>query len=148
MTRSTSGMSNTWLSICDYLCLPLCRRINATCRRISLSFSGGPLNLNLPSWLVNLSVAHLEAERLIRGRTNRPQYSTATETITKCIVVGADCPASMTRGDGWISMMRSPYVIMCIGSEPLNVSRMAVATHECRIIRVTYGRCGCGSLIR
>jgi len=29
--------------------------------------------------------------------------------------------------------------------EPLDVSCMTVATHERRIIRVTYGRCGCGS---
>lgn len=57
----------------------------------SLSFSGRPLNLNLPSWLrvVNLSVAHLEAEELIRRGKNRPQYSNRHETIASCVVVGS-----------------------------------------------------------
>lgn len=68
-------MSNTHLTICDYLFLLGCRMINDACRQISLSSSRRPLNLNLLSWLVNLLVAHLEAEELIRRRRNWPQYS-------------------------------------------------------------------------
>jgi hypothetical protein len=71
------------------------------------------LNLNLLSWLVDLSVVHLEAEELIRRGRNWPQYSDRR----------------------WMDLDDAIPVCHNVYVEPPDISRMTVATHEHRIIR-------------